>query len=323
MRPVCVIGHAVQGEHLDRCADPGCPGCLPALAAAGLAVCTGHELDVRAALRDLPGLWADLGDTRRSPSLDGTGGGSGDPEACPDCDAGLPCTRRHRSGHEALSPSRIEARHAIRALLVRWCRILDEDLAVPLPPAPPDTIRWMGHHVARHAGRILAHPQHAYGLVVDLHGWWDGEQGEPGVMAARRLLDAGQRPRGVRVQCPRCGAWVRLREDVDIIRCPGVDPDDAGEPCPEWGTIEHWRRLVPDAGRPMTGAELVDWLARHHRYRTTEDVLRQWASRGTRHGKLTRVGEDEQGRTLYDPIRAAELVMLGRGVLQRAAGEGA
>jgi len=82
-------------------------------------------------------------------------------------------------------------------------------------------------------------------------------------------------------------------------------------------TIEHWRQLVPDTDRPMTGTELVAWLATHHRYRTTEEVIRQWASRGTRWGKLTRTGQDEQGRALYDPVRAAELVMMMRGVRQR------
>lgn len=309
---LCVAWHTVRGQHLERCDDPSCRGCLPAKASRGMHVCTGHELDVRDAVRDLPALWADLGDTRRSPGYsDGAGRGAGDPEACPQCDAGLPCDIPHRTGHEALSPARIAARSAIRATLVAWCRLLDEDLGVRLPAAPPDTVRWMAHHLAVSLGRVLANAELAERLVADMLGAQaDGDGWEPGLMAHRQLIDSRRPPAGVRVQCPACESWVRLSDD-DVIRCTGTLDD--GSPCSEWGTIEHWRQLVAgDADHPMTGPELVAWLGKHHRYRCTEETLRQWASRGTRFGKLTRVGEDDEGRTLYDPVRAAELVMLGR-----------
>ena len=311
---LCVAWHNVRGEHLDRCTDTTCGGCLPAKASRGMFVCTRHELDVRELVRDLPALWADLGDTRRSAGAGPGGRGAGDPEACPRCDEGMPCDTPHRAGHEALSPARIAARHAIRSTLVAWCRLLDEDLGVTLPREPPNTVRWMAHHVAVNVGRILASAVLAEALVAEMLGRYDADDTwVPGLAAHRRLLDTGRRPAGVRARCPACESWVRLRDDDAVIRCTGTLA--TGEPCPEWGTIEHWRRLVvgQDLDRGMTAPELVEWLATHHRYRASEDVVRQWASRGTRFGRLTRVGEDDEGRTLFDPVRAAELVMMIRG----------
>lgn len=310
---LCVAWHTVRGEHLERCAEPDCNGCLPARASRGMHVCTAHEVAVRDVVRDLPGIWADLGDTRRSIGH-GDARGAGDPEACPRCDQGLACDTPHRSGHEALSPARIDARAAIRSTLVTWCRLLDEELAIGLPREPPNTIRWMAHHVAKSVGGILAVEHLAEMLVTDVLGRYDDDDvWRPGLEAHRRLLDSGRRAAGVRVQCPACESWVKLRDDDAIIRCSGTLVD--GSPCGEWGTIEHWRRLVvaDDLDRGMTAAELVEWLAKHHRYRASEDVIRQWASRGTRFGRLTRVGEDDEGRTLFDPVRAAELVMMIRG----------
>lgn len=310
---LCVAWHTIRGEHLDRCADTTCPGCLPARASRGLHVCTPHELDVRELVRDLPGIWADLGDTRRSVGTGPGGRGAGDPEACPRCDAGQPCDIPHRAGHEALSPARIAARSSIRATLVTWCLLLEEDLGVHLPPAPPNTVRWMAHHLAVNVGRVLAHEHLAERLVAELLGHQDDDgTWHPGLAAHRRLLDARQRPAGVRVQCPACESWVRLRDDDAVIRCSGTLP--TGEPCGEWGTIEHWRKLVAaDSDRPMTAAELIVWLDKHHRYRVDEPTIRQWASRGTRWGKLGKLGTDDEGRSLYDPVRAAEIVMMIRG----------
>lgn len=330
---LCVVRHTIRGRHNPQCTDPECRGCHPATATPGIHACTHHELDTRAAIRDLPALWADLADTRRSPGLTDGGRGTGDPEACPRCDQGLPCDTPHRTGHEALSPARIAARAHIRRTLTAWCRTIHHDLAVDIPPAPPATIRWMSHYVAVNTGRILATRTHAGRLITDLLGTTDpvGHGWQPGLTAYRALLDT-RTPTGVRVQCPRCTAWVRLDGDRDIIRCPGIL--DTGGPCPEWGTIEHWRRLVAgDADQPMTAPELVEWLDRHHRYRTSVDVIYQWSSRGTRHGKLTRVdttvpGEHQPdacpgtldapcagclpGPPRFDPVRAAELVMLIR-----------
>lgn len=319
---LCVAWHTVHGEHLPQCTDHSCTGCLPAKATRGLHVCTGHELEVRRNVRDLPGLWADLGDTRRSAGGDHGGRGAGDPEACPRCDNGQPCDVPHRSGHEALSPARLDARHAIRSTLVTWCRLLHEQHLAPLPAHPPNTVRWMAHHLAVNVGRILTRETLAELLVADLLGAWipdDDEAGRtwrPGLAAHRALLDV-HRPAGVRVRCPACESWVRLRDDDTITRCTGTLAD--GSPCTEWGTVEHWRTLVAaDAGRPMTAPDLVDWLWRTQRYRVSEDTIRQWASRGTRHGRLTKAaGED--GIERFDPVRAAELVMLLRGTTTRLA----
>jgi hypothetical protein len=184
----------------------------------------------------------------------------------------------------------------------------------------------MGHHVAVHVGLILASTRHAWTLHADLHGFSDSDGAWwPGVMDATRLLDGGRGKRGVRVQCPSCGAWVLLHDDDQEIRCWGSMPD--GAPCQEWGTLDYWRALVvPEADRPMTAVELVDWLWRHHRYRATPETIWQWASRGTRWGRLTRVetllpGEHTQdcrdpactgclpGPARYDPVRAAQIAL--------------
>lgn len=185
----------------------------------------------------------------------------------------------------------------------------------------------MGHHVAVNAGRILTNPAHAWQIAVDLHGWRDADGIHPGLTDHRRLTDADRRPHGVRVRCPACDSWVRLRDDDTIIRCPGTLT--TGEPCHEWGTLDHWRKLVPDADQPMTAPALADWLWTHHRYRATPETIRQWASRGSRWGKLTRIettldGEHADGCVApgcpgclpgparYDPVRAAEIVMMIR-----------
>lgn len=216
-------------------------GCLhpdetPRLAAAGLQVCLRCERQTRGALRDLPGLWADLGDTRRGVRL---GHAAGSAEKAP------PLTDDARN-----------ARSAIKAALVAWCFILEEDYRLSLPA---DTVRGMAHHVAVQAGRLLA-SEHADQLVHDV------------VTAAREARRLAYPVTSLTVECS-CGHRVRIDGDPDVTTtCAG---------CSEAGTSTWWlHQLVPRALAPMTADEGVAWLATAHRIEVNRETVRQWVARG-------------------------------------------
>lgn len=263
----CVVAHPVPGRHADACTAQNCPGCLPALATTGLLVCSWHERRVRGGLRDLPGLWADLGDPRKSTQPgSGRGGDSG----------GSPML---------ISDTRRAARSAIRALLVSWCLVLTDDYALT---TPPDTIRGMAHHVAVQAGRLLA-SHHADQLCHDI---------DTATREAWRLARPGHH-RGIRVACPTCGHRVALRpDDHGDVRCTE---------CGEHGDIRWWRaQLAPKVDEPMPAGEIITWMVEHHRIvGITEANLRVMA---TRH-QITRAGRDDLGRTLYDPVEVAAVLI--------------
>lgn len=261
-RALCVVGHTIPGRHLDGCPIADCPGCLPAIAADGLQVCAWHERRTRDGLRDLPGLWADLADPRRSRTT--TNGPTG----------------RDNGSPMLIDDARRQARSAIRMLLVAWCITLRDDYHLR---EPADTVRACAHHVAVHAGRLLA-SEHADQLVHDI---------ESAVREARRL--AHPRPRlGVTVPCPSCGHRVALAPDQrDDVTCAE---------CGETGDIRWWRtQLAPGIDEPMHSEALCAWLLEHHRIALTRTALRQMAARG----QITRAGKDTLGRGLYDPVEVA------------------
>lgn len=200
-------------------------------------VCTRCEHQTRDGLRDLPGLWADLGDTRRG-QRPRTGGRSAD-------------------APQPISGEAVAARSAIRACLVAWCLILEEDFRMQVPA---DTVRAMARHVAVQAGRILAHPEHADQLVHDV---------TTAVREARRLAYPVS---SLTVECT-CGQRVRVDQDPDVVTtCRG---------CDEAGTSLWWQeRLVPETTELMTARIGVDWLSREHRITVEEDAVRQWVRRG-------------------------------------------
>lgn len=143
-------------------------------------------MQTRDALRDLPALWADLGDTRR----------------------GQPIGRRAPAAERtlALSDAARQARSAIRASLVAWCLIMADDYGLSLPP---DTVRAMAGHVATQAGRLLASTEHADQLAHDM------------ITAASEARRLAYPVVSVTVE-HGCGARVRLDSDPDVItRCPG------------------------------------------------------------------------------------------------------
>lgn len=208
----------------------------PRPAAAGLWVCYRCEHQVRDALWHLPGLWADLGDTRRGKRL---GNAARSAEKPP-----------------PLSDDARNARSAIKAALVAWCFILDEDYSITLPA---DTVRAMAHHVGVQATRLL-NSEHADQFVHDF------------VTAAREARRLAYPVSSLTVECT-CGHRVRIDQDPDVTTTCGS--------CGEAGTSTWWlHQLVPAALQPMTADEGVAWLAQAHRIEVSADMIRQWATRG-------------------------------------------
>jgi hypothetical protein len=111
----CVRGCTIRARHLDGCDVPDCPGCLPAMAAPGLAVCERDADRTHGALsgpQSLAGLWVDVEDGMTLRARYGGAGGSGKPLPV-DLDA---------AGW----------RQRVRACLVGWLLILEEDFGTVL-----------------------------------------------------------------------------------------------------------------------------------------------------------------------------------------------
>lgn len=130
----CAAGCVQDGYHLvPDCVDPDCRGCLPWLADGRSLVCRACRDRAAGWLTALPDLWVDLAERPRTSGLASYGGNGGDPEACPDCDTGRPCTRQHRSAPTPLGERQVEARSLIRETLTAWCRHLHVAHTVTLP----------------------------------------------------------------------------------------------------------------------------------------------------------------------------------------------
>ena len=267
---LCVVGHTVPGRHTSDQCETDCTGCLPAAALPGLQVCGWHERRVLDALRDLPGLWADLADPRRSrPTSAGSSSDTGSPML--------------------ISDDARTARSAIRMLLASWCLILRDDYGLR---EPADTVRAMARHIAVQAHRLLG-SEHADQLCADLlgHQTDDGMQYEGAAPRARRL--ANPSPPRQRIRCG-CGQWVTLVTDHDeYMTC---------RHCGTEAVLKWWIKQAPAPDRPLTLRELVDWLLIHHGHAVTISQLRQWAQRDT----ITPTAALITSRAnLYDPTTVA------------------
>lgn len=259
-----------RGRHYPGCPDPeACGGCLPRLAAQGLAVCTRCEELTREALRDLPRLW---GEVERAAVLKARapGGGSGG------------------------SPLPIDAagaawRDRVRGTLAEWLLVLHREFGVTLDRTNAD-VAWMVHRLAVQAGRVLAHPEHAAQLVADLVGWTDeidfvdwrtgetlpGRRHEGLMREGRRLVFRA--PAGLSIRHTGCSAERPGRIPIDatpglLLRCSA---------CGEADTLDGWRSAetvaVPD--EPLTLHELDEWLRLVHAVPVTYRLLRSWADDG-------------------------------------------
>ena len=174
-----------------------------------------------------------------------------------------------------------------KSCLVGWVKVLEEDYAVSLADARDD-VAWLAHKVGVHAGRLLAsdHAGQLHTDVLELAG-----QG-------KRLAFRSSSGAPITVACPGCGTRVRLDPDAEWIECV----------CGEGGVLMWWqRRLAPDLDL-MNAADTVTHILLSQRHRLTEVQLRQWVKRGY----VTTRGRDDAGRSLYDPIEVAAVVIQRR-----------
>lgn len=276
----CVRGCTSSDRHLDACEDPAaCGGCLPRPAAVGLLVCERDRAGASDALRALPGLWVDVRDAGvlRAPQRGASGSSSPIP----------------------LDGPGAEWRERTKALLVAWCKVLEEDFGMSLQGAEDD-VTWMARRVSAHLERLLAHPDHADQLVADLCGWTedDGTRHEGVEREGRRLAFRGRGGRGITLQCPSCPERVRLDLQAEWIECR----------CGEGGVPSWWKDQAAPPMEVMIGPDVIAYLKQQHRVTLAEVTLRQWVSRG----KLTTKGRDDMGRTLYDAVDVAVVAITRR-----------
>ncbi len=263
---LCIVGHDVPGLHREGCPIEGCAGCMPAVAVSDLQVCGWHERRILDGLDELPGLWVDLADPRRSKPLGGVRSAS----------TGSPMLISDDARH---------ARSAIKALLASWCLVLAEDYAMRVPA---DTVEAMAAHVRQHAPRLL-NSEHADQLCADLLGHVDedGDRYEGAAHLARRLAHPSPAARQ-RIRCD-CGDWVRVDPD-QVMTC---------RTCGTWGVLGWWMARAEVPSGPMTLRELADWLLAYRGLNVPHHTLRTWADRGL----ITPVSTE--GARRFDPIAVA------------------
>lgn len=277
----CAAGCTLRSRHLDDCGDPEqCRGCLPALAADGSHVCSLCDEKARRALRELPGLWVDVEDAGTLKGRQNGTRGSGRP---------LP-----------IDPDAADWRQRLRACLVTWVKVLEEDFGANLDGCQ-DTVQWMADKVGIYAGRLLA-SEHADQLCSDLLGSTDEDGKRHGDLwgEGRRLAFRSASSQPMRIKCV-CGERVR------------VDPDNLMEcrNCGEWGDINHWMRFAPEIPGPRTAQDTINWLLVKHGQQVQYDTLRQWR---VRHASIA-AGRDDKGRALYDGDAVLMLVQRTRRIV--------
>ena len=170
-----------------------------------------------------------------------------------------------------------------------------------------DVIGAICEHITRQLDRLLS-GDHAERLIADLLGWTEPDDGctcpaphphrHEGITAtARRLTSSGGR-QPITVPCPSCPARVRLVTDEHgDVTCTS---------CGDTGDLRWWRsQLAPKTDQPMHADELAEWLESEHRIKLSLVTFRAWAMRG----KITRLGRDDAGRTLYDPVEVAAVAI--------------
>lgn len=284
----CAAGCTLRGRHLDECTDEQqCAGCLPAMAADGLQVCQRCERRTADSLRFLPELYDDLAEPRRGGGLPkftkGSSPGPKRPEACAKCDAGTPCGRTHRETAQIIEDAARDARSAIRAGLVTWCLLLEEERSISLPA---DDVQAMSKHVHRHLIGLLG-SEHADQIVHDVRFW-----NEAKMIAYRARPD-------LTIAC-ECGARVRV-DLADTMTCSA---------CGQWGDYQWWasQGVPTEESLTATAQDTLDWLLRTHDLPVTYGTLRVWR---TRHKQVS-AGRDQKSRALY--VKAAVLELAQRSV---------
>jgi hypothetical protein len=310
----------------------GCNGCLPKLAAPGLAVCPGCEHAARAALTELPDLWVDLAER---PRLAGV-------TAAPDGTDHAP---------EAIGSDHRQERSAIKAMLVDWCLTLADDGTAHLPDehaiarTTRDIAAWESDlaRQCRDAANLLRMPtigplvrdpegaaalareetRHAHAAAAARDDRETGRDilraicehisrhlgtllaGEHADQLVADLKNAHHSARGkankargsnLRILCS-CGERVPV-DDTEIMRCRG---------CGESGVLSWWvAREAPTDSPPLRLSALPEYLLGKGVIATARQV-RDWAD----DGDITPTEGGGAGRRrLYDP--AAVLIVARR-----------
>ena len=289
------------GPHLP---DPDCRGCEPRPSIPKGHVCVTCWDQATDACLDLPDLYDDL----LSPAKYATRTGM--------------VTSTSVSPPLPLADGPRVSRSWIRDILHVWAVTLSQPApsgrALTYPAS--DEPRVTAARLNRHADWLLSHPEHAGQFAHDMVA--AAEDGRrtvqpttaPGVtlgacpVPVDRYDDDGHPAPGP------CGAHLRAYPDRPLVTCPG---------CATTADVWWWRDLLlaPAPALDTPGPEpladaysLATWLSGEHQRPITADVIRQWASQGTRTaGRLPRattllpvavILRTKAGRTLYD-VRAA------------------
>lgn len=200
-------------RHGPLCAGLDCPGCLPALAAPGLALCRVHADGLPRDARAAAEVWRELG-------LRLAGLGSAGQRV-----SGTPTDRMP-------DPTVMDVRADIAAVLAGWARVVVEERGLVWPAGRPD-VDGVAAMLARHAGWLAAH--RAAGEVADdLHEAAHGRGARLAWPDGTRIIDVGG--------CPRSGCTGRLRAVVrraDSLLPSAVTCSGCGQ---TWGPAQ-WHAL--------------------------------------------------------------------------------
>ena len=339
VHPACVHGCTLKGAHAPGCGSdgctcachtggayrppcdvyggcrcgtaPDCPGCAPRPAMPGALVCVRCWDDTTSDLADLPDLYAELLEPARTTGVGRVSGTS---------EARLPLTDDARWTRDWIvnvlwvwvdvlasprEPPQAQ-RDAWRAATKRG------ETPAPLPAAPygrgltiPATRdpRVTVPLLERHMTWLVGEEAHADQVVTDITAMHRSAR-STAVPAAHRGVTIGVCPVLVQTDpagtVAACGATLHATTTTTIT-CPG---------CGTKGDAVWWWNLL-DAGATdvalADGRTIAAFLSAEYQRPVTPEVIRQWASAGTKAGRLPRVGKDRAGRTLHPVAEARRL----------------
>ncbi len=233
------------GQHL-TCDTADCRGCLPRPAADGLYLCTRCASIIASDARIAANLHRDLG-----ANLAGVGRSS-------------ERTSGTRVPGLSLNPGAVEARDAIRVVLVTLCRLISDERGIT---PPDDTAEAMSGYVIRHAQWLAAHPaagEHAGDLrdvATDPRSW--------------RIAYPSRGDRIYIGTCPLgdepCGGRLVQHAGSDIVTCPG---------CGAHGTIDQWQHTIaPNQHGIVDAYAAAAHLSRLYVRAVEPGTIRKWGQR--------------------------------------------
>jgi hypothetical protein len=290
---LCVSPHCVMpGTHLadvDPDHDPEqCRGCAPALAADGLYLCQRCVATMERDIWKAAVLYRALGQALVGGGGGERGGGGG--------------------GHDVeLHPVAVEARDAIKALLVALCRMIAHERGVELPE--PDMVA-VARYLTRHVRWLAAHPaadEHAHDLrdaATDPRSWGVAYT----VPSDRRLIGVCNQTVSAPSDDPGaesggaewiCGTRLYRREGEQAVACLG---------CGRSESVQWWRWELcagADVEPVMDAYEAAAWLSWRWGREVQPGTVRKWGQRWREQAGLLvdadgRAQRDELQRVLFD-----------------------